>query len=139
MRSPKVITAAIVYLVGVALAAANLWFTAARSTIPRALDGVATTKSIGREKHPGRDDVFWITLGSQPAIHVDEPIYRAIAIGQRLKKPRWSRELRLDDRTLTLTWSRDFGGMLPAMPIILVILAVTTAAAIWPRFDRPES
>ncbi|HUE75082.1 MAG TPA: hypothetical protein VMP01_29710 [Pirellulaceae bacterium] len=139
MRSPKVITAVLLYLVGLMLAAANLWFTAARSTIPIALDGVISSTAMGREKHAGLDDVFWIRLGSQPAIQVDEPVYRAVAIGQRLEKPRWSKQLRVGGHTFALTWSQDFRGMIAAMPIVLGIVAATMAAATWNLPQRPGS
>lgn len=138
MPSPKSIAAVLLLTLGLGLAGANVWFTAARSTIPLRLEGTVTNTEVRREKHPGRDDVFLIKLQSQPAIQVDEPVYRAMAIGQRVAKPRWSRQLRIDDRTLPLAWSRDCGGMIASMPMVLLVLAGTMAAAIW-RIPHPES
>ena len=124
MRSPKILSALMLLAMGVVLAAANVWFTAARSTIPLALDGVVTTMELRREKHPGRDDVFLLKLHSR-TVQVDEAVYRTVSMGERLHKARWSKRLRHDGQTLSLTWSRDFRGMLLAMPMVIVILLAT--------------
>lgn len=135
----KLISAVVLVALGLGLAAANLWFTAARSTIPLALDDMVIAAETRREKHPGHDDVYLIELQSRRSVQVDEAVYRAISVGQRLQKPRWSRQLAHDSHVLPLTWSRDFLGMTAAMPIVLLIVAATAAAATWPVGANRES
>lgn len=89
------------------------------------LDDRVVTKEVRREKHPGEDDVHMLRLHGGRQLHVDAPIYAAIKEGQILKKAAWSRELQHDGQTLPLEWSRDFGGMAWAMPIILLIMFAT--------------
>jgi hypothetical protein len=129
LRSRKTLSALVLLAVGVLLTVANAWFAAARSTIPLALDGVVTTMELRREKHPGRDDVFLLTLQSRSPFQVDEAIYRAVAIGERLHKARWSKELTHDGHTLALDWSRDCRGMVMAMPAVVLILVATCLTA----------
>ncbi|MEX2027231.1 MAG: hypothetical protein WEH44_08015, partial [Pirellulaceae bacterium] len=69
--------------------------------------------------------VFLLKLHSRAVFQVDEAVYRAVSIDERLQKARWSKQLRHDGQTLSLTWSRDYGGMLLAMPIVIVILLAT--------------
>jgi hypothetical protein len=130
--------AVLLLVIGLGLAIANVWFTAARSTIPLDLNGMVTSMELRREKHPGRDDVFLLKLHSSPEFQVDEVVYRAIDIGERLRKPRWSRRLVHDTETLNLTWSRDCRGMMTAMPLFVLILLATCLATCWQR-RRPTA
>lgn len=110
--------------IGLLLCAGNLWFTAARSTIPRSLDVKVADKSIGREKHRGIDDVYWLVTDAGEKIHVDAAVFRAVIPGERLQKEAWSRTLRHGRKTLLLEWSEDFRGMLWSMPAAAAVLTV---------------
>jgi hypothetical protein len=115
-----------------ALAAANVWFTAVRSTIPLALDAVVASKETRHEKHPPKDDVCLIRLDDQRQLQVDQPIYGAIRASDHLRKQPWSRRLDTSGRVATLYWSRDSCGMAYAMSISLAIIAASAACvALW--------
>ena len=130
MRWHKTISIFLLFSLAALLATANIWFTAARSTIPLALDTTVLSKEVRREKHEGKDDVFLLELEGLGQIQVDREIYETISIDETLKKVRHSTELRHDDRTLILHWSRDYQGMLAAMPLCMVALAAILAVSI---------
>jgi hypothetical protein len=130
MRWHKAISIFLLLSLAALLAAANVWYTAARSTIPLALDTTVLSKEVRREKHAGKDDVFLLELEGLGQIQVDREIYESIAIGETLKKEGHSRELRHDDQSLILHWSRDYQGMLAAMPLCMVALAALLAVSI---------
>lgn len=123
--SPRTITYACLLLVGLPLAAGNVWFAAKRSTIPLQLDARVVRKEVRREKHPGEDDVFLLQLSPGRLLQVDEALFRAVNEGAALRKDAWSRRLEANGRTIELGWSCDFRGMLIAMPTLFVILAAT--------------
>lgn len=125
MPSPRLFTIAGLLAAAVALALGNVWFTAARSTIPLALHGVVKAKEVRREKHPGHDDVFLLALDSGRSLQVDAAVYQAVTKGESLSKSPWSEQLVHGHRTLALAWSADARGMFAAMPAtILVMLAL---------------
>ena len=112
--------------VGVLLGAGNIWFTAARSTIPLALDAQLVKKEMREEKHPPKDSVHLLHFaGEGPPLHVDAAIFAAVEPGEQLQKEAWQRELRHNGETLALVWSDDFQGMLRAMPLLLLIMIAT--------------
>lgn len=111
-----------------ALAAANIWFTAARSTIPLRLEGIVARKETRHEKHPPRDDVWLLDLRPGGVVQVDETVFDQVAAGDELRKDRWSRRLLCNERPVDLKWSADFYGMLWAMPLSM---AVIVFAAVW--------
>ena len=85
MLSRKVIPTLVIFALGVLLAGANTWFTAARSTIPLALDTKVLSKEVRLEKHEGHDDVCLLELESIGWIQVDRAIYDAVAVGETLQ------------------------------------------------------
>jgi hypothetical protein len=103
------------------LAAGNLWFAAVRSTIPLRLNGRATHKQRLTEKTVGVDDVHLITLDDGTRIQVDGPVYEAVVLNHVVRKDAWSRKLEVDGTNINVDWSRDFSGMLWAMPSVLVV------------------
>lgn len=130
MRWRKTISVLLLFSLALLLAAANLWYTAARSTIPLTLDTTVLSKEVRHEKHEGKDDVFLLELEGLGQIQVDREIYENTAIGETLKKERYSSQLRHGDQSLALHWSRDCQGMLAAMPLCLVALAALLAVSI---------
>lgn len=126
MLSPRTIAGAVLLLVGILLGAGNIWFAAARSTIPLALDAQLVKKEIRQEKHPPKDSVHLLHFaGEGPPIHVDAAIFAAVEPGERLQKEAGERELRHDGEILALMWSDDFQGMLRAMPLLVLIMFAT--------------
>src|SRR4051812_48376435 len=103
----KVIPIMLLFALAAVLAGVNTWFTAARSTIPLALDTKVLSKEIRREKHEGKDDVCLLELEGFGQIQVDRETYDAVAVGEILRKASQSRELRHGDKILQLQWSRD--------------------------------
>ena len=124
------IPSVLLFALAALLAGVNTWFTAARSTIPLALDTTVLRKDVRRKKHEGRDDVYLLELTRLGQIQVDREIYESVSVGEILKKKRQSHELLHDDRLLLLDWSRDHQGMLAAMPMCLGILAALLATAL---------
>lgn len=139
MRLRKSTAAVAIALAGLLFCAGNLWYTAQRSAIPVSLDDVVTGKGIGREKHPGVDDVHWLVLRDGDSMHVDEALYKAVSRDEHLRKDAWSRELRHDDRTLRLDWSTDTRGMVPTMAAGIGALMLLTAVARRSRRNRSRS
>ena len=133
MRWRKVVLGVLLFALAAVLAAANTWFTAARSTIPLALDTKVLNKEIRREKHEGKDDVCLLELAGLGQIQVDQEIYDTIAVGETLQKERYAHELRHGDKAVQLHWSRDHQGMLTAMPICLGILAALLGSVLYVR------
>lgn len=118
------VAAMILLLLGAALVVGNLWYTAARSTIPLALDGRIASREIRHEKHPGSDDVCLLTLADGRVLHVDAEVYAALGDGQSIHKRAWERTLVHDGQPLPLTWSADARGMWPTMGVALLALIV---------------
>jgi hypothetical protein len=134
----KVIPSLLLFALAAALAGGNLWFTAARSTIPLSLDTKILGHEVRREKHPGRDDVYLLVLAGLGQMQVDREIYDAVAIGETLHKEGQSRELLHGDKVLPLDWSRDHRGMLLAMPLCLGVLAAILATVLSVARPKPS-
>ena len=111
-------------LLGASFAGANVWFAAARSTIPLELHGNVTQKQRLIEKTPGIDDVYLVTFDSIRRIQVDRPVFDSLVPNRSVNKPAWSRTLDSDGRMVNIDWSADFRGMVWAMPLIAVMLVV---------------
>ena len=122
MRSPRFLTNCCLFSLGLLLACGNVWFAAARSTIPLGLDASVINKEIRREKHPGKDDVYLLRLSPGRAIQVDESLFNSIEVGDRLQKDAWSRGLKCSGRKIPLGLSADFRGMTFAMPALMIVL-----------------
>ena len=123
MHFRKSISVLILLLLGLFCVLGNIWVTADRSTMPSAIKGTLAAKEIGREKHPGQDDVHWLVFENGELIHVDGEIWNAVREGDYLKKERWSSELNIDGQTLPLKFSPDFTGMLWTMiPAAILLL-----------------
>lgn len=126
-------------VIGLALAALNLWFAAQRSTIPLQLNDRVVSRELRREKHPGHDDVLLLKLNNSGELQVDAAIFKEVAESDQLRKAAWSKSLQINDHTISLDWSRDTSGMLVAMPLLLLILLL---AAIWSlgiRVNPPDA
>ena len=125
MRLHRFSAMATLFLLGGVLAVANIWFAAARSTIPLRLDGEVIGMRQLREKHSGKDDVYLLDLHQQGVIQVDKNVFEAMTEGARIQKERWSRQLEHDGHTTKLEWSSDLRGMLWTMPGSLIVMLVT--------------
>ena len=126
MRSPKFLLAVIV----LSLCAGNLWFTLVRSTIPLNLDGRVESIDILTEKHPGLDDVYIARVGDK-SIHIDEAVARNLREGDSIRKDAWSERIKNTTdpkRSIELSTSEDFRGMLAVMPTVVVIVGVILIA-----------
>lgn len=122
MPWPKLLSSGSLVLLACLLAAANIWFAAARSTIPLRLSDKILGKEIRREKHQGRDDVHLLHLERRGQVQVDREIFESVQVGQTLQKEGWSHELKHGDQIVTLHWSQDYRGLLRAMPGCLAVL-----------------
>ena len=136
MRSPSLLTITLLLLAAAAFCGGNLWFAAARSTIPLALEGVVRNKELRREKHPGVDDVYLLHLDRSGAIPVDRSVFDHVQPGDLLRKPRWSRQLQAGNRYVPLSWSDDSRGMLVAMPVAWAVIGLSLGAIAW-QMRRP--
>jgi hypothetical protein len=126
MHFRKSSVALIIALAGVVLCVGNLWIAARRSTIPVSLDAVLVEKEIGREKHPGTDDVHWLILDNGVTMHVDEHVFNAVREGERLRKEAWSKQLLHGQNVHHLTWSADVRGMIWVMPVGIGLVGMMT-------------
>lgn len=129
MRSHRFWAMATLFLLGGMLAAANVWFAAARSTIPLRLNGEVIGMQQRAEKHSGKDDVYLLDLSQHGVVQVDKAVFKELSIGARIRKERWSRQLEHDGKTSTLGWSADLRGMLWTMPASLIVILVTLGLA----------
>ncbi len=118
MRSPR----PWLFLLVVVLAAGDAWVAFRRSGIPVALDGRVERIDLRREKHPGLDDVYLVTIGPRE-VHLDDAVARQLAVGEHAHKDAWSTRLETSHGPIALAPSKDTGGMARAMPL-LVILAL---------------
>ena len=134
----RVVSILLLFTLAAVLAGVNTWFTAARSTIPLALDTKVLAKEVRREKHEGKDDVCLLTLADLGQIQVDREVYDAVNVGKSLKKQRQSKILTHDGKLLHLHWSRDHHGMLTAMPMCLGVLAALLAIVLNASYRRKK-
>jgi hypothetical protein len=100
----------------------NLWFTAARTTIPLSLEMSVVDKEVRHEKHPGFDDVHLLRASDGSMMVIDGDIYQRIEPGQTISKERWERRMQIGNHVHELIWSADVRGMLWAMPITAAAL-----------------
>lgn len=140
MRSSKLWPICGLLLVALALAAVNLWCTAARSTIPLALNGKILELEIRNEKHPGFDDVFFILLDDGRRLHVDRPVFQSVEVGDLVEKPRFEHVLKISRKgeklsPVELTPSADHRGMHTVMPIALGVAIALAGIAWWTRTE----
>ena len=110
------------FAIGLCLCVANVWYAAARSTIPSSLSGTVTKKRVGIEKHPGMDDAYLITLDSGKEQCIDAELFDQLATGAVLEKRAWEKRMSIDGHIKSLTWSRDFQGLIWCMLVALVIM-----------------
>ncbi|HEY2249928.1 MAG TPA: hypothetical protein VGH74_02665 [Planctomycetaceae bacterium] len=101
------------------LAVSNVWFTAARSTIPLSIDDRIISKHKRLEKLPGIDDVYLLKLARGKTIQVDEPVYRFVVENSIVRKDVWATQLHSGNQNLELDWSRDFRMMRLVMPAVV--------------------
>lgn len=138
LRSHSFLTTAFLLLIGVLLAAGNVWIAAKRSAIPLELHETVAKKEVRREKHPGHDDVHLLYFQSGRVLEVDRQVFEAVHDGERIEKSVWTRELRHGAHASQLFWSRDFQGMTRAMPIAVLILGITALCVQRPLRWRPN-
>ncbi len=122
MRSAKF--ASLCLLVqAVGLAAGNYWTATHRSMIPLSLNGTVTKTEQRFEKHKGKDDVYLLWI-DDVEYQVDKTLYAEIAQGDTLKKSAWSKQVLVSGRSVTLGYSKDWSGMLIAMPLVVCVFTV---------------
>ena len=131
MRSPRLLAAIGLLLTAVAIAAANLWFAAARSMIPLALDDVVVERRVLAEKHAGIDDVYLLDLQHRGRLVVDKAVYDVLVEGSPVRKSAWSKRPLLGEQTIDLAWSADLRGLAMVMSAALVILVGMLVASSW--------
>lgn len=124
MRSLKSLSILTLLFLGVSFAGANVWFAAARSTIPLELSGNVTRKQRLIEKTPGVDDACLVELDSSRRIQVDGAVFDALIQNRVVSKSAWSQTIKIDGRDTDLSWSPDFRGMLWAMPLTVLVFVV---------------
>ncbi len=130
MLSPKNVVVAGLVIMAAGFAFANVWFSAARSTIPIAIDGIASFKEMRLEKHPGVDDVYLLTIDGERVLQVDRAVHEAIRLGADLKKQPWQTSMDVNGRGVDLDWSTDARRMPWAMALAFVV-CVTTGVVSW--------
>jgi hypothetical protein len=120
--------AAAAVLVAGALAMAGLgaYATVARSAIPLAWHGTVTRVEARREKHPGVDDAWFVTVDGR-ATHVDAALATSLRPGQRVEKDPWNRTLLVDGTPRRLALSRDARRMLLLAPLLVLAVYVTVS------------
>ncbi len=114
--------------IGALLALGNVWFAAARSTIPMGISDQLEDVEVRNEKHPGKDDVYLLKMKSGSLIHVDQRVAVELKNGDRLEKKAWGRSLAVGSRRVQLNWSADYQGMILAMPSILLVILITACS-----------
>jgi len=122
-------------ILGCLLAVANLWYTAVRSTIPIAIDGIIEGHEKRLEKKPGVDDVFIITMDGGWAFQVDAAIFDATDVSAVLHKNPWSSELSINSEMHRIDWSTDFRRMCIVMPIACLAM-IATLILTWRRLGE---
>jgi hypothetical protein len=122
LPSPRSFIASALLSLALMLAAANVWFALSRSTIPLRLDATVMHKEVRHEKHPPKDDVCLLDLGPAGTFQVDQELFDRVAVGQRLVKAPWSRQLQASGQTIELRWSADTRGMIWAMPLVCIVM-----------------
>lgn len=135
MRILDRITPASLWLLGLVFCVANLWYAASRSTIPLNLDGTVTAKRVGTEKHPGLDDAYMVAVNHGALICIDKLPFDAVEIGDYVTKRAWESELRVSGDIVSLTWSRDFHGLvwwLLAAVVIMSLMILLTSSPYHP-------
>jgi hypothetical protein len=118
------------FFLAVALALANVWISAVRSTIPVKFDDRVVSREVRTEKHPGNDDVCLLYLDPAGLTQVDRRVYEAVQDGDSLQKASWSRTLNIGANSFELKWSIDCRGMVIAMPLTLAVILLT-GTVVW--------
>lgn len=129
MRSHRIRAIITLFILAVLFAISNLWFAAARSTIPLELDTTVVDRQRLFEKSRGVDDVFLMTLESGRRIQVDRHVYEAVNKNDSIEKPSWARRLKVNDHNHVLKWSQDYRGMVWVMPAAIGLSALVGMAA----------
>ena len=109
----------------------NVRYSAQRSMIPVAVEGVVTGLETRKEKHPGKDDVYLVRVeggkGDISIRQVDELVYQELNVGDQIFKLAGQRSLVINQSSLPLRFSEDFWGMVYAMPMAVVLGLATSA------------
>ena len=123
MRSGKFASLCLLVL-AVGLAAGNYWTATHRSTIPLSLNGTVTKTEQRFEKHHGKDDVYLLWI-DDVEYQVDRTLFEEVAQGDTLQKSAWSKQVLVGGRSVTLGYSKDWSGMLIAMPLVVCVFVAT--------------
>ena len=99
-----------------ALAALLVWELVVRSAIPVAIDGTVQSISI-KDEHPGTRNVYFVRIGSTTR-QVDPATGRHLAVGDRVSKESWNREMRVNDEVVRLKLSREAKASLWFAPLL---------------------
>lgn len=139
MLSPRSLSILALIVLGISFAGTNVWFAAARSTIPLELHGNVTRTQRLIEKTPGVDDVYIVTLDLGRRIQVDGSVFDAMAANQAISKRAFTRLMEIDGKNIALSFSPDFRGMLWAMPLtVTVCVLIGMMEMEWPRRHADE-
>lgn len=123
MRSAKFASLCLL-LLAVGLAVGNYWTATHRSTIPLSLNGTVTKTEQRFGKHHGKDDVYLIWI-DDVEYQVDKDLFEEVAQGDTLQKSAWSKQVLVNGRRVTLGYSKDWSGMLIAMPLVVCVFVAT--------------
>ena len=136
MHLPRAILMALLAI----LCMLNLVVTLTRSTIPLRLEGRLERIEFLTEDNPGIDDIYVLHIGDDD-VHVDRGVAKQLTAGVYVAKDAWSNDLTVGRfqaaRTVELSPSEDFAGMLVVMPVVAVVVAVLLFAR--PRSAREEA
>lgn len=119
----RLVPALVLLLSGMLFAALAAWALVVRSTVPSSVDGTVTAVEVRREKHPGVDDVWMVTVDDEAPRHLDRSVATLVSEGDRVRKDPWASVLHVDGRAYPLTLSRDARRMLLLAPVVTVLLA----------------
>jgi hypothetical protein len=128
---------AAVILVATALlfACVGAWAFVVRSAIPLRIDGTVTSIDGRQEKHPGVDDAWFVGVDGEER-HLDTALATSLAVGDTVRKDRWSTTLVVNGHPRSLHLSNEASAMLLLAPCIVL----TCAALALPsrRSRRPQ-
>lgn len=104
------------------LAVVLVWQLVGRSAIPTSLDGTVQSISI-KDEHPGTRNVYFVRIGSTTR-QVDPATGRHLAVGDRVSKDSWSRDMRVNGEAVRLKLSREAKASLWFAPLLVAVSAV---------------
>lgn len=125
MRLPEPsqrVAAVILVATALVFTCVGAWAFVVRSAIPLRMDGTVTSIDGRVEKHPGVDDAWFVGVDGEER-HLDTALARSLAVGDTVRKDRWSTTLLVDGEPRHLRLSRDAWAMLLLAPGIVLTCA----------------